>query len=894
MFLAAGWFAHRSAAAVEILASAIPGEPYGIATIEVPLDPPVLGELPPLQVTEVSGRILYPIAEDVRADIRPPGDEEQLPPRGPLIERLRTVIRDLSAEDKPTQQTVARRVSFLFVGDQPLRVEVGTTQDRLGLYEIVPESNPNNRAEMVASWWKGYTEAAQRQINSADYPPWVENYLLAMLSGRTGQPLPAWFTDLPPIEDDLLSAVKLIGGAEGIAEPIFRRSAIGNWSEPTPATLPLPAPPQWAPLYDAQNLGGIPVEPMATRVSPNWFYVRYGSFENFLWFKDLSAENGGEISRMVTVRGWKNDSTARVERQLSMETSQLSRLLGPTVIEDQALVGRDLFLGDGASMGVMFHAKNAFLLRTSLNNDRSKAAAEADDVTLTQLKIDGHPVTFLSSVDNRVRSYMVADGDFVLVANNESMIREFIEVGRTGESLAETAAFRLARQLMPLERNDVIFAYFSPQMLRGLVSPTYLIELRRRMQAKADIALVHLARLAAAQELNGTGGSGESTTSYGIDQLMELGFLPTRFGTRPDGSGVVTVGSDVIDTRRGARGTFLPIADVTIDAVTAEEAEWYGAIAQQYTTSFPTIDPIMVGIGREQVSEKPLVERITLHAEVAPWDPGKYGSLADQLGPPTRAAVRFAPDDIIAAQAHVASPTIGPPTHLFAAIKDSTPPGMDKFKGILNLYLSLRSVPGYLGAWPQPGALDRLPLGLGIGQPVGPGTTRLLGGVYRYTDGEFSVLSFQPEVLQATLPQLAVVDAQDMAQVRLHAGDLRGSQIEGWVNAQLYQRAREGSVAGVNFLGLLSRQLDVEPSEAMDQAEQIFGAGLQCPLGGQYLYSESTGRWVSDAWGGPVASEIPPRGYQAPMMSWFRGASASLTQYQDRLVADAVINIQRQ
>jgi len=171
--------------------------------------------------------------------------------------------------------------------------------------------------------------------------------------------------------------------------------------------------------------------------------------------------------------------------------------------------------------------------------------------------------------------------------------------------------------------------------------------------------------------------------------------------------------------------------------------------------------------------------------------------------------------------------------------------------------------------------------------------SRLLGGLYRYTDGEFSVLSFQPEVLRSTLPQLAAIDANDAAQVRLQAGNLKGSQLEGWVNAQLYDRAREGSVAGANFLGLLSRQLDVPVEDARDAAERILGARLQCPLGGQYRFSDSSNHWVSTAWGADQAAPTMPSDYQAPMLTWFRGAAASLTQYDDRLVADAVVDVQR-
>ena len=70
----------------------------------------------------------------------------------------------------------------------------------------------------------------------------------------------------------------------------------------------------------------------------------------------------------------------------------------------------------------------------------------------------------------------------------------------------------------------------------------------------------------------------------------------------------------------------------------------------------------------------------------------KYGELANQLGPPTRTVMRFAPDDIVSVQGHVASDWLGPPTHLFAAIKDTNPPDPSRFSEYyVPTFLSSRS-----------------------------------------------------------------------------------------------------------------------------------------------------------------------------------------------------------
>ena len=871
----------------DIMATAAKGDPLGVATIELPLAVPVVGNpLPPLQVSDADGRVLYPIAGDRRVPVgqRPSERPVPRPGRGRLLGRVGELIRELASGDNELEQTVARQVTFLFQGEAPLQVKLADHRREFGVYEIVPAENPTARQDLLARWWETYTEATERQLDAADYPPWVETYLVAMLSGRLGLPLPTWFPTDSGDRDQLLDTLKLIAGAGGVGDEVFAISAAGTARSSGPATLPVPAPPAWASPPVRERLDQIQTEPIASRVPPECFYIRYGSFANYIWFRDLSDEYGGDISRMVTLRGFVDDAAARVENQLSLQTTELTRVLGGSVIEDQALVGRDLFLSDGASMGVLFKATNAFLLRTSLNQDRSARAARDEAVRLTTVDILGRRVTLLRSTDNRVRSYLAEDGEYLFVSNSRALVERFLEVGQTGQSLAETSTFRVSRQFMPLDRDDTIFAYFSPEFLQGLASPEYLIELRRRLHAKADIALVHLARLVAASEGN---------PIRGVEQLVEAGYLPTNFGQRADESGVVDVGDRLIDSRRGARGIFAPIADTPIDAVTAEEAAWYRELAAEYESRLLGLDPIMIGLRRDDAPDAPGVERLTVHAEISPFRPEKYGRLAEQLGPATRVAMQFAPDDIVAVQAHVASPQLGPPTHLFAAIKDSTPPQPTQFDGIIRSFLALREVPGYLGAWPQPGALDRLPLGLGRGQPVGPGMSRLIGGVYRYTGGGFSILSFWPDLMQATLPHLAATEVDHPAQIRARANNLVGSQLEGWVNGQLYRRASEASRAGANFLSLLSRQLGVAPHDAMSIAETVLGMPLQCSLGGDYRFDEANGHWISTAWQGPQPTVVAPADYVAPIMAWFRGADATVTQYADRLVADAVIDIAR-
>lgn len=902
---------------------------WGVGMIEIPVGGELINQtVPPLAVESVGGEtILFPVAEEVRVAVRPPSEQPvPRPGDGRLLGRLRNLIREIGdPPDATPQQTIARRVTFLFPQHQPMTVRVSDASGVIGEYSIDPQIDPTGHRDQLSRWWRGFTGGAGDQVRRGDYPPRVEAYLVAMLAGRLDLPLPDWYlpdsnpaTSVVPgsnpitgDDDPIWGTLALIGGAETVSDQMFRRVASGVGIDNQVPTEPLPAPPIWAPDPALPIAPEVEIEPLAGFVPPECFYLRYGSFENFLWFKELTERNGGDVARMLLIRGIADNASERLERQLNLQTNDLSKTLGPSVIEDQAIIGTDLFLADGGSVGTLIKAKQPFLLRTSLNGDRRRRAANDDEVTLVEKEsgFGSATVSFLSSGDGRIRSFMTESDGVFLVTNSRHLMKRFLAVRQSGPSLADTPLFAAARTSVPLSRGDTVFAYFSTQMMRGLLSPKSMIELRRRLITESETALVPLARLASRQE--------NPELRLDIDSLIANGYLPTTFGNRPDGSGLIDLGdpaieSDwlVVDTLRGRPGTYLPIADVEIDQVTRTESEWYAEIASAYSSRFSTLDPIAIGIARstpqsvaETVSPRgngPAVERLSIRAEISPFRPEKYGKYAKYLGPPTTMAIRFAPDDLVAGQAHVASAQLGPPTHLFAAIKDTVPPDPDEFKGILKAFRSVRGIPGYVGAWPQPGLLDRLPLGIGRGTPVGPGISRLIGGIYRYSDGSFSLLGFDPYLIEQSVATIEAIEVPEPAQVRLLVGDLLGSQLEPWLIQQAYEATAPKSLAGANFLSLLMRQFALSYDQTIASAEQILGGRIQCPLGGEYRFDQSSGRWYSTAWvGDPAWAGVPPEGpppvapagYRPPPLEWFAGGRASLIQEPDRLAINAVVDL---
>ena len=76
----------------------------------------------------------------------------------------------------------------------------------------------------------------------------------------------------------------------------------------------------------------------------------------------------------------------RMEQQLVVKQTALGRMLGGTLISDVAMVGSDMFMREGAAFGLLFEARNAFLLSrdfTTQRAERLKATKGATEETVT-------------------------------------------------------------------------------------------------------------------------------------------------------------------------------------------------------------------------------------------------------------------------------------------------------------------------------------------------------------------------------------------------------------------------------------------------------------------------------------------------------------------------------
>jgi hypothetical protein len=887
MALALAAAARPAAAAIE--ADAISGEPWGVGRLVVDLPESELPEplgIEGLVLSERNGRVFYPAVHNpVAAALMKEflGEGSPLVTGGPVREEVGGILRGVLL-NRPPRATI----HFLFRGSEPLEL---TLQARRPIALVLrPRPGPALHRLRLQEWWQDYAAPDALFRKKPDYPPLLETYLVNTLARRLNLKLPEEKKAESP-DAQFVRELWLMVGSESIRTALEQDRLLGLTNLDLPADQPLPPAPKLPPLAERPLPERAPeVEPIALRVPAECFYMRFGSFDNFLWFQDTMDAWGGDLQNLVAMRGLDNGRNDRLQEQLVLRQSQLSRLLGGTVISDVAMIGTDMLFQDGPAVGFLFEARNNMLLASDFEEQRS-ARIKKGGVTEQKLKILGQEVSYLAAPDGSVRSYYAVQGNYHFVTTSLALVTRFIEVAKGQRPLGDTLAFRHARSDMQLERNDAVFIYFSDEFFQNLTSPHYRIEMLRRLQAAVDIDVVMLAKLCAATE-GKPGGT--------IEELVAGGLLPPGFGPRPDGSRAVPAAGEVTDQLRGRRGLFLPVPDVPLERVTRAEADAYRRFIEMYRDKWGRIEPITIAVERKELSGRR--EQIVLDVRMTPLDRGRVEMLKHWAGTADKESLSAIPGNMAAFEA------VLPGQRLLGGVRDVVPP-MEIHSGRFFPFLKLRdTVIGYLGYQGERGPLGVLDATFpppGPNPPGANGLSKNLFGLWRLVSGQFTLFSFQQDVLLGVAPQLRFEPAARAAQLRLHVGDLSSARITPFLNNLGFARTRDTALGNLRLLFALQQQLHVPAKDCKEAAELLLGAKLVCPLGGQYVLRDvpggpgrpaAPGGWTSTKLEGaaspPGMRVEAPQGYVAPPLNWFRGLDLDAALVGDVLSAHAELIMQ--
>lgn len=842
-------------AKVQARAVVSPGRIFGVGRIVVPLDKKIAAAIgqgrlcnfefvSSLRIGDTDKRVLYPVFAD-----------------GDIV----------LVEDDELPEEIS--VDFLFRGDGPLTVTLTGASKRPITVKIKPTSDKNLHYQMLHNWWDSFAGRVEELSDADFYPPQFDNYVLAMLSRRLNLTMPrTTYAGLG--RKDIDQMLGLLLGTESIRIAMQKRTILKKTRKVEkidPALLNQLKGIEIPPINFPHIPPDVKVESIAMRVPAECFYLRCGSFDNFRWLRGTIDDWGGSMRNMAATRSVDYGISSNLERQLALKESILSKMLGSMLISDVAILGTDTFFREGASVGIMFQAKNNVLLKMQLKRLRQKVTQTNKSASLRTVSIGGRKVSLLSTDDNSVRSFYIADGDYHLVTTSRTVARRFLETGKgkSGKSLGASKEFRYARTKVPLNRGDTLFIYLSDAFFRNLTGPLYRIEMTRRMKAMSDIELVHLARLAAHAE-------GKKADS--IKQLIAGEFLPDNFTARPDGSKCVIRNGQLVDSLRGCRGSMLPVCDVKITGVTKSEVWAYQSFSFMYQSQWRQMDPVIVAVKRRQDKG---IENLALDIFITPYAKRHYEWLEQYLGKANNKRLETVFGDIASVEATLRNYKKDEKPHrVFAGLRDCPVSWTIKAGKVI----------------PPDGWYEKIPWGY-LGETTKKDILRLVSGrrVWKHCDkfgyctsgtfwgrhkGDFYTWANCRPTLELVTPQLKIVNAKRKAQLRLRVDDLSKTHLAGILNASGYMHARKVSSGNSLLLQTIRQQFRIDDKRALREAERVLGARLVCPLGGRYIMIENQGGlWQSTAWKHNRITRITniPKNFRFDFLDWFAGLKLEFT-----------------
>lgn len=883
------------------------GAGWGIGFVDINLSPEnVYGPLTVNQstVTSPDRRVFYPAFAFSAPDQK---TKEILTERPTLPPFVQGIVRSAMDNARPRC-----RIFFLFWGAQPLRVDVGTNPPVS--FTLYPSSNPPTYYALINQWFDHFIpENNSLGKNLAPpAPSMIKNYLQSMLVYRLGldqdficqkrspwdevspfnftAPTPSLRSKMPYIsffEDATLENISI--------EDLMPKSVSGNSILPkeladddeggTASTvddearfdgrklmhLNEIAPTMYLPMPSLEDVAideKATVEPIAMRVPKDCLYIRFGSFNNFLWFQNFTQSLEGDLMNLVASQSVDRDSMEKIQTTLATRMTEMSKMMGPTVIQDVAFIGSDLFFDDGPSFGLLFHATNSFLLSTGINGDRANALKENPDAKEKTVKIADRKVKFLCTPDGRIQSYYAVDGAFHLITTSKKLVEEFFATSDANNSLGAQLYFKYARTQMPLDNKYTVFVYASEDFLYRIVSPQYWTEISRRRRSAAEIEMAILARQAALNE------GVEATT---LEDLVRYGYLPKSVLIRPDGSRLkFDDNGGVYDTKRGYCGQFRPCADMKVESMSDYELSRYEAMRESFQQKIVQLNPLMVGLKVNKIDDNN--SRLSIDARVSPFARANFERTKSYFGPLD--TVRFAPvpGDCIQAQAILNN------ARLLMGVRNDIPyqgptgrPVRDILTGIfgndLGVYFGTTNERGFLGL-----------LGTFGIAPVGPPAEYTIQSRpdidMRYRDQHIRLFSFQPEIPPQVQPYLAYEIVPDPQHVWISVNDPMTVPIGRRINDVCYAMSARTSLSNLVTLQTMVQQLGVAPADAMAFFEKHSFVKMASPIGGQYAYqplAPAMGFWTDTALGTANMRNLgwfsvrPPQGYLAQPWAWFRG-----------------------
>lgn len=459
--------------------------------------------------------------------------------------------------------------------------------------EAMPASarNPKRDVERTKNW----AAAAARYFANTPgaFYTFASQRIGARYLARQNAAKPARARDLPR---DLARLMETTSGRRSLQEALEHERPLYLAASRSQATIPIERvePPRlgrhpWNEMLQALRRPTRD-EPLARATPAEFYFARVKTFAKFLELLDWISEWGQPAADLLDSHAEDRATVQRYEDELGLERSGLSRVLGPSVIEDVAVVGSDPYVHEGSDVTLIFRVKSVPAFETGLAaalNSRSHGHGELKQTTFEH---EGVKVNVSRSADGRVRRHRASVGGYELVSNSPNALRRVITTiqGRH-PSLANEPDFRYMLAREGDVENDAL-AYVGDSFVAAVTGPKQKIAEARRQIALAELSAPGYAALLAGW-LDGNVPSSQAA-------LLQSGWLEKSELRHGDGAPIAFEPSVGASSAHGAPAALEPLIDrPEVVKVRPEEQQAYTSFANSYSALWSDrIDPIALSV----------------------------------------------------------------------------------------------------------------------------------------------------------------------------------------------------------------------------------------------------------------------------------------------------------
>lgn len=391
-----------------------------------------------------------------------------------------------------------------------------------------------------------------------------------------------------------------------VTEPKLSTIAISELKGPE-----LPAHP-WKKMLEGLPAAAGTNEPLAAVVPADFYYVRAQSYDALQAMVD-EADTWITPAAHLSEGGQRYDLVERYRKQIGLTQSELTRVLGPSLIRDLALVGSDPFLRQGSDVTLVIRPKDPIALANALQAKlRIDFPAGVSQVSST---LGGVELIERTTADGVLHQYVVQlpkQGNrepITLVSNSRGALTRILEVVQGKKpALGSEPDFEYMLRRDPGVPSEVL-AYAGDRFVSTSVSPAQRILDARRQLALGELRRAgYAAMLFALMEGRQPSSVAELQKSPWLKQnlLSHSNKEPIKFelGAAPRSSW-------------GTPAALTPLADLpALTHVSAQERDAYTSFSQSYQSVWSDrIDPIA---GRFRVVREGNKRSLQGHVRILP------------------------------------------------------------------------------------------------------------------------------------------------------------------------------------------------------------------------------------------------------------------------------------